>query len=166
MIICVIIPVSLERTQSIIWSAIVNRRRITRSVLCIFEISESSKIQFLVISIYFHAMQVIAWLALEVIIFFQTIVVCDISVSFLNVCYVCFGPVFFCTYEECKPLINLSGSPQEHPLFDVLATPCCVHVAHSHSTHAEAFTLLKSYSHNHEGNSLCCNHTVALIHHP
>ena len=35
-------------------------------------------------------------------------VACDVSVSFLNACYVSFGPVFFSTYEECKALINLS----------------------------------------------------------
>ena len=40
-----------------------------------------------------------------------TIVAINISVSFFNACYVWFGPVFFCIYEECKPLINLSGSP-------------------------------------------------------
>ena len=83
---------------------------------------------------------------------------CDVSVTFLNACYVGFGPVFFCTNEECKPLINLSGSPQGHPRFDVLATPCGVHVAHGHSTHAEAFTLLKSYRCNHQG-----IHCVAII---
>ena len=64
-----------------------------------------------------------------------------------------FGPVFFCTYEEYKPLINLSGSPQGHQRFDVLATPCSVHAAHCHRTHvashAEAFTLLKSYHSSH-----------------
>ena len=64
-------------------------------------------------------MQVIAQqvqsLALAVIIFCLTIVSCYVSVSFLNVCYICFGPVFFCTYKECKALINLSGSAQGHP---------------------------------------------------
>ena len=48
-----------------------------------------------------------------------------------------------CTYEEYKALINLSGSPQGHPQYDILATLCGMHVAHGHSTHAEAFTLLK-----------------------
>ena len=67
-------------------------------------------------------------------------------VSFLSAC---FGPVFFSTYEECKALINLSGSPQGHPLFDIFATQCCMHVAHCHSTHAKAFTLLKFYRHTH-----------------
>ena len=92
--------------------------------------------------------------ASEVIIFCLTIVACDISVSFLNACYVGFGPVLFRTYEECKPLINLSASPQGHPQFEVFATPCCVHVAHGLrvSTRAEAFTP-----------RLCWNHTVALI---
>ena len=45
------------------------------------------------------------------------------SVLGFSMCYVGFGPVFFCTYEECKPFINLSGSPQGHPLFHVLVTP-------------------------------------------
>ena len=57
--------------------------------------------------------------------------------SFLNAYYVGFGPVFFSTYEESKALINLSGSPQGHPLFYILATPCYMHVAHGHSTHAK-----------------------------
>ena len=83
----------------------------------------SSEIQFLFISIYFHAVKVIAWSALtitcapsyawaEVIIFRLRKVACDFSVSFLNACYVGFGAVFFYTCEEFKPLINLSGSPQ------------------------------------------------------
>ena len=70
-------------------------------------------------------------LALEFIIFCLTIVACYVSVSFLSASYVGFGPVFF------------------------WQTPCSVHVAHCHSTHAKAFTLW-----------LCCNHTVALIHYP
>ena len=66
-------------------------------------------------------------------------------VSFLNACYVGFGPVFFCTYKGCKALINLSGSPQGHPQFNILATPCCMHVAHGNRTHTKAFTLLRLY---------------------
>ena len=88
---------------------------------------------------------------------FLTIVACDVSVSFLNVCYVGFGPVFFCTYEECKALINLSGSPQGHPRFDILATPCGM--AHGRSTHAKALTLLEFYRRTHPSSS------VELIHH-
>ena len=90
-------------------------------------------------------MQVIArsCLALAVTIFCLTIVACYVSVSFLNVCYVGFGPVFFCTYEECKALIKLSGSLQGHPWFVILAATYDMHVAHCHSTHAEANTLLK-----------------------
>ena len=86
-------------------------------------------------------LEAVLCLALAVIIFYP-IVACDVSVSSLNACYVGFGPIFFCTFEECKALINLSGSPQGHPLFVVLATPCCVHVAHGLrvSTRAEAFT--------------------------
>ena len=98
-----------------------------------------------------HRLKQVCCRALDVIIFCLTIVACDVSVSFLNACDVGFGPVFFCAYEECKPLINLSGSPQGHSRFDVLATPCGVHVAHGHSTHAEAFTLLESYRCNHQG---------------
>ena len=105
---------------------------------------KSSEIQFLFISIYLDAMPVIAWsksvvlhLPLAVIVFCLTIVACDVDVSFLNACYVGFGPVFFCTYDECNALINLSGFPQGHPRFDILATPCGMHVAHGHSTHAE-----------------------------
>ena len=89
-----------------------------------------------------------------VIIFCLTIVACDVSVGFLNACYVGLGPVFFCTYEECKALINLSGSPQGHPRLDILATPYGVHVAHGHSTHAEAFTLLQSYRRTHPSSVL------------
>ena len=96
-------------------------------------------------------MKQVRCLAFAVIVFCLTIVACDVSVSFLNACYVGFGPVFFCTYEECKALINLSGSPQGHPLFDIIATPCGMHVAHGHSTHAEAFTLLKFYRRTHTG---------------
>ena len=98
-------------------------------------------------------MQVIArsCLALAVTIFCLTIVACYVSVSFLNVCYVGFGPVFFCTYEECKALIKLSGSPQGHPLFVILAATYGMHVAHCRSTHAEAFTLLKLYCPTHPG---------------
>ena len=79
------------------------------------------------------------------ILFCLTVVACDVCVSFLSACDVIFGPVLFCTYEEYKPLINLSGSPQRHQRFDVFVTPSCVHVAHGHSTHAEAFTLPKSF---------------------
>ena len=96
-------------------------------------------------------LEAVLCLALAVIIFYLTIVACDVSVSSLNACYVGFGPIFFCTFEECKALINLSGSPQGHPLFVVLATPCCVHVAHGHSTRAKAFTLLKLYRCTHPG---------------
>ena len=74
-------------------------------------------------------MKQVRCLALAVFIFCLTIVACNVCVSFLNACYVGFGPVFFCTYKECKALTNLSGSPQGHPLFDILATPCGVHVA-------------------------------------
>ena len=102
-----------------------------------------------------HRLKQVCCLALEVIIFCLKIVACDVSFSFLNACNVGFGPVFFRTYEECKPLINLSGSPQRHPRFDVLATPCSVHVAHGHS---KAFTLLKSYRCNYQG-----IHCVAII---
>ena len=60
-------------------------------------------------------------------------------------------PVFFCTYEECNSHINLSGSPQGHPQFDILAAPCGMQVAHGHSIHAEAFTLLKFCRSTHPG---------------
>ena len=81
-----------RKDSSIIWSA--------RSVLCqcIFEeceIAESSEIQFLVISIYLifasHHLKQVRCLALEVIIFCLKIVACDVSVSFLNACYLGFG---------------------------------------------------------------------------
>ena len=111
---------------------------------------KSSEIQFLFISIYLNAMQrhhlkQVHCLALAVIVFCMTIVACNVSVSFLNAYYVGFGLVFFCMYEEYKALINLSGFPQGHPQFDILATPCGLHVAHCHSTHAKAFTLLKFF---------------------
>ena len=99
-----------------------------------------------------HRLKQVCCLAFVVIIFCLTIVACDISVSFLNVCYVSFGPVFFCTYKECKALINLSGSPespQGHPLSNIPATPSGMHVAHGLSTHAKAFTLLKIYRRTH-----------------
>ena len=85
------------------------------------------------------------------------IVACDVSVS--SMCLrrfwsrLKFGlrPVFFCTYEECNSHINLSGSPQGHPQFDILAAPCGMQVAHGHSIHAEAFTLLKFCRSTHPG---------------
>ena len=70
-----------------------------------------------------HHLKQVRCLALGVNIFCLTIVAYNVSVSFLNVCYVGFGPVFFCTYKEYQPLINLSDSPQGHPRFDVLVTP-------------------------------------------
>ena len=62
--------------------------------------------------------------------FCLTIVACYISVNFLNTSSVCFGPVFFCTHEEYKPLISLSGSesPEEPQRFDALGT-CTLHTA-------------------------------------
>ena len=139
---------------------------------------KSSEIQFLFISIYLNAMQrhhlkQVHCLALAVIVFCMTIVACNVSVSFLNAYYVGFGLVFFCMYEEYKALINLSGFPQGHPQFDILATPCGLHVAHCHSTHAKAFTLLKFYRYTRiQAFTLLqsCRRThpsssIALIHH-
>ena len=96
-----------------------------------------------------HCLKQVCCLALAVIIFCLTIVACYVGLSCLNGSYVCLGPVFFCTYEECKPFLNLS--PQGHSQFNILATRCCVHVTHGHSTHAKAFTLLKSYHSTHPG---------------
>ena len=74
--------------------------------------------------------------------------------------FICFGAVFFCTYKEYKPLINLSGSPESaDKTFADLATPCCMHAAHGH-IHSSAIIPLHSSKH-----SLCCNNIVALIHH-
>ena len=98
-----------------------------------------------------HRLKQFRCLALAVIVFCLTIDLCDVSVGFFTACYVGFGPIFFCTYEECKALINLSDSPQGHPRFDILATSCCMHVAHGHSTLAEAFTLLKFCLGTHPG---------------
>ena len=36
-----------------------------------------------------------------------------------------------------EPFIHLSGSPQGHPCFNILTTPCYAHVAHCHSTQSE-----------------------------
>ena len=47
-------------------------------------------------------------------------------------CYVCLGPVSFCTWEEYWPLINLSGSPRGYQQFNAVATPCCVDMADCH----------------------------------
>ena len=100
-----------------------------------------------------HLLKQVCCLALAVIIFCLTIVACYVSISFLNACYVGFRPVFFCTYQECKALVNHSGSPQGHPWLDILSTPCCVHVVYCHSAHAKAFALpvLKSYCHTNPG---------------
>ena len=102
---------------------------IVHSVLCISKNEKLSEIQFIFISIYFHAMQVLNCLPLEFIMFSLTIVVfsmCDI------VSYVCLGPVSFCTWEEYWPLINLSGSPRGYQQFNAVATPCCVDMADCH----------------------------------
>ena len=104
-------------------------------------------------------------LGLEVIIFCLTIAACEAIVS--KVSFPGFGPVFFCNYEQCKPLINLAGFQQGHPRFDFLETACCVHVAHGHRAHAKAFSLLQSYRRTHpsiHAASIILSHS-SIIHH-
>ena len=74
-----------------------------------------------------HCLKQVYYVALHVIIFRLRIVACYVRVRFLNACYVGFGPVFFCTYEEYELLINLWSASQGHQQFNVLATPCDVH---------------------------------------
>ena len=63
-----------------------------------------------------HPLKQVHCLALEAIVFCLTIVACYVSVSFLNACYVGFGPVFFCTCKECKSVRGkIQVSPTNHP---------------------------------------------------
>ena len=98
---------------------------------------------------YFHAMQVIARskpFVLHFRLFCLSIVACDVSVSFLNACYIGFGAVFFCTYEKYKPLKNSTGSPQQRR---TSACHCVTFAALMLCARSTAFTLLQLDSHTH-----------------
>ena len=99
-----------RKDSSIIWSAIVNRWWITRSVLCISKydiVKNTISFHINLLRCYAsHCLKQVHCLALAVIVFCLTIVACDVSVSFSMSVYASFGPVFFCTLEECKALIK------------------------------------------------------------
>ena len=104
-----------------------------------------------------HHLKQVCCLALKVIIFHLKVVACYVSVgflgvSFLNVHYGSFGHVLFCTFQEYKHLINLSGSPPghmwtRHSTFLWLHALCMQHTAEA--------LMLK--------HSLYCNHTVTVL---
>ena len=106
-------------------------------------------------------MKQVRCLAFAVIVFCLTIVACDVGVSFLNTCYVGFGPVFFSTYEECKGLMFSTRTSTNRHSRDSMRYARSTRPQHlCQSIHSAE--ILPSLSSRH---SLCFNHTVAPIHH-